>query len=60
MIMLAEGNKEDRGVFRPTEPVAVSKLTVLPKPDVKSEKPPKEVPQDQIGNCDNLTASYWG
>lgn len=40
-------------VEKPVDTVTIAKV------DMSTDKE-KEVPRDQVGQCDNLTASYWG
>jgi hypothetical protein len=40
-------------VKKPVDTVTITKV------EMNMDKV-KEVPRDQVGQCDNLTASYWG
>lgn len=58
--MPVNGNKETAGVPKPLDPVKTANIVVTPKVVLSREGKGKDVPQDQVGQCDNLTASYWG
>jgi len=53
------GMKEIASRPKPIDEKKTDDPVVTPKIEMGTEKG-KEIPQDQVGNCDNLTASYWG
>ena len=50
------------GVPKPVDPSNIKKNNNAPAPKVvlRIEEKHKKIPEDQVGQCDNLTASYWG
>jgi len=48
------------GLPKPADPVKPNKSIPEPKVVLRMEEKLKKVPADQVGFCDNLTASYWG
>lgn len=60
MITPINEKKEAVGVLKPLEPVKTGNSVVAPKEVFGLEEKEKDVPRDQVGMCDNLTASYWG
>jgi len=58
-IMLINGTKEVASLPKLIDEKKPADTVVIPKVEMETEKE-KEVPRDQVGRCDNLTASYWG
>lgn len=48
------------GLPKSTDPDKQNKSVPEPKVVLRIEEKHKKVPEDQVGQCDNLTASYWG
>lgn len=60
MITPINEKKETVGAPKLTNPVKTADNLTTPKVVLRIEEKGKDVPQDQVGQCDNLTASYWG
>ena len=62
MMTPVNGKKEVVGAPKPIDPVKTANSVVTPKVvlSISTDEKGKDVPQDQVGQCDNLTASYWG
>ena len=48
------------GLPKSADPDKQDKSVPEPKVVLRIEEKHKKVPEDQVGQCDNLTASYWG
>jgi len=48
------------GLPEDAEKVKTPDSEPLPRPDSLAKKEEEDVLRDQIGECDHLTASYWG
>jgi len=58
-IMLVNGTTEVVSRSKPIDEKKTDDTAVIPKVEMGTDNG-KEVPQDEVGKCDNLTASYWG
>lgn len=48
------------GLPKPIDPVKANNNVPAPKVVLRIDEKHKKIPEDQVGQCDNLTASYWG
>jgi len=56
-IILVNGTKEAVSRSKPIDERKKDDTVAVPKAEMETER---EVPRDEVGKCDNLTASYWG